>query len=132
MGVFKNLEEARTFFKNDRFATSNGMEIVELGEGYSICRMTAEERHLNTGGTIMGGVLFTLSDFAYAAAANHMHCPTVAMQSDIHFLAAPKDWTLTAFARLVKDGRTTAVYVVDVKDGTGRLVSESTFTGFKK
>ena len=30
MGTFKNPEEARAYFKNDRFATENGMTIGQM------------------------------------------------------------------------------------------------------
>ena len=131
MGVFHSLEEAREYFKGDTFATGNGMELIELGEGTAKTRMTLDERHLNAEGGIMGGVIFTLADFTFAAATNNVHRPTVAMQVSVSFLAAPKDKVLTAEARPLKDGRTSAVYVVSVFDGTGRHVAEFTGTGFK-
>ena len=131
MSVFRSIQEARDYFKGDTFATGNGMEITELSEGSASTRMTLDGRHKNAEGGVMGGVIFTLADFTFAAAANNVHRPTVAMQVSVNFLASPKDNVLTATARQLKDGRTTAVYVVSVYDGTGRHIAEFTGTGYK-
>ena len=131
MGVFQSLEEAREYFQGDTFATGNGMEILEIGEGTATAGMTLDGRHKNAEGGVMGGVIFTLADFAFAAAANSVHRPTVAMQVSVNYLSAPKGNVLTAKARQLKDGRTSAVYVVSVFDGQGRHVAEFTGTGFK-
>jgi len=131
MGVFQSLEEAKEYFKNDTFATGNGMEIVSIGEGTAETRMTVDRRHENAEGGVMGGVIFTLADFTFAVAVNNVHKPTVAQQVSINFLSAPKDKVLTARARQVKDGRTSGVYIVDVHDGTGRHIAQFVGTGFK-
>lgn len=39
MGSFKDIQEARDFFTNDRFATENGMFIDSIGEDFAICSM---------------------------------------------------------------------------------------------
>ena len=39
MGTFKSLEEVREHFRNDHFATENGMEIDAFGENHCRCSM---------------------------------------------------------------------------------------------
>ncbi len=131
MSTFQNLEEAREYFRHDTFATGAGMEIEAIGEGTSVCRMTLDGRHCNAAGGVMGGVIFTLADFAFAVATNNVHRPTVAQQVSINYLSVPKDAHLIAKARQIKDGRTSAVYIVDVFDGTDRHVAQFVGTGFK-
>ena len=80
MGTFATLEEAREHFKNDRFATNAGMQIDEIGEDCSICSVTLTDDHKNAYGGVMGGVIFTLADFAFAVCANNIHALSVAMQ----------------------------------------------------
>ena len=58
----KTLEEIRSFFENDRFATENAMVIDEVADGYAKCSMLISERHRNAVGGVMGGVPFTLAD----------------------------------------------------------------------
>ena len=60
------LEEAREYFSQDRYATEvTGAVIEEVGEGYArvSCKLTS--CHLNARGFVMGGVMFTLADFAF-------------------------------------------------------------------
>ena len=131
MATFKSIEEAKEYFKNDLFATENGMVLDEIGEGTSAVSMTLTERHRNANGGIMGGVAFTLADFAFAAACNNVHRPTVGAQVSINYLSAPKGEKLFAKAECIKDGRSTCVYNVDVTDETGRAVARFTGTGYK-
>ena len=131
MSTFQNIEEARAYFTGDRFATENGMTLDAIGEGTSECSMTLSARHQNANGGVMGGAIFTLADFAFAAAVNNVHRPTVAQQVSINYLSAPKGKRLIARARCRKDGRTTCVYVVDVVDDAGRDVAQFVGTGYK-
>lgn len=55
-------------------------------------------RHLNAAGTVQGGALFTLADFAFAVAANAGGVLTVSLQNSISFLRAAKPARLTARA----------------------------------
>ncbi len=131
MGTFTGLEEAREFFKGDRFAATNGMEIEELGEDTVVCSMTLNEDHRNAYGGVMGGVIFTLADFAFAVLSNHIHRLTVAQQVSVNYLAAPKGDRLRARAVLKKTGRSSTIVNVDVTDDTGRDILQFVGTGFK-
>ena len=131
MGTFSSLEEAREYFKGDRFATDSGMVLDEFGDGSASCSVELGEGHRNANGGIMGGVMFTLADFAFAVAANNKHMPTVAQQVSINYLNAAKSGRLTAKASCIKDGRSTCVYNVDVTDDSGRDIARFTATGFK-
>ncbi len=131
MGAFRSLEEAREFFRNDRFASSNGMTLDELREGGCVCSMTLRDDHRNALGGVMGGVIFTLADFAFAVASNHDHRSTVALDVNIHFLSASKGERLRAEARCVKSGRTTGVYEITVTDDLGKTVALFVGTGYK-
>ena len=131
MGTFYSIEEAREHFQKDRFATENGMALDELTDEYSLCHVDLTERHLNAYGGVMGGVIFTLADFAFAVLCNNDHQLTVALNVNISFLSAPKGHTLYAKAVRVKNGRTTGVYSVEVTDETGRQVALFVGTGYK-
>ena len=131
MGRFASLEEAREFFKNDRFAASNGMVLEEVFDGGSVCSLELGPEHRNALGGVMGGVIFTLADFAFAVASNNDHPSTVALDVNIHFFSAPKGGRLTARASCVKSGRTTAVYEITVTDESGRNVALFIGTGYR-
>ena len=131
MATYKSLEEAREVFKGDRFATVNGMQIDELGEDSCVCSMTLCDDHRNAYGGVMGGVTFTLADFALAVTSNQIHSLSVAQQVSIHYLSAPKGERLIARAKCIKSGKTTTVVNVDVSDDTGRLIAQFVGTAFK-
>lgn len=131
MSTFNSVEEAIEYFKNDKFAYNSGMVLEDLGEDFSLCTMELDDRHLNANGGIMGGVMFTLADLAFAALSNNIHRPTVAQQVSINYLAAPKGETLNARAELIKSGRSSTIIQVKITDETGREVALFTGTGFK-
>ncbi len=131
MGTFKDIEEARTYFKGDRFASDNGMVIDEMDSEHSVCSMELNEGHKNANDGIMGGVIYTLADFAFAVLANEIHKPTVAQQVSMNFLSAPKGKKLYAAAKCIKNGKTSTVITVDVSDDLGRDIALFTGTGFK-
>ena len=66
----------------------------------------------------MGGVLFTLADFAAAVTANmsdelislHSSLHWVSLDSTIHYLAPATGVKLIATCKTMKQGRTTALY----------------------
>ena len=131
MGSFTTIEEARAFFSNDRFATENGMTLDELDDRHAVCSLALSERHRNAHGGVMGGAIFTLADFAFAALTNDRDRSTVAQQVSVNYLAAPKGGRLVATARWRKDGRSSCVVNVDVADDTGRDIAQFVGTGFK-
>ena len=125
------LEEARTFFSGDRFATENGMTLDERDGEPAVASLVLSERHRNAHGGVMGGAIFTLADFAFAALTNDPGRTTVAQQVSVSYLAAPKGGRLVATARYRKDGRSSCVVNVDVSDDAGRDVAQFVGTGFK-
>ena len=121
------------FNDNDHFAKENGMVITRLEEGASEAVLTASERHFNGMGIIMGGALFTLSDFAFAAAIHTFGFRAVGMNSSTAFLKPGKGVPgakFTARAKLVSKTRRTAVFDVNVYDDANRLLTHSIMTGF--
>ena len=131
MATYKSLEEAQEIFKNDRFATVNGMQIDELGEDSCVCSMTLNDNHRNAYGGVMGGVTFTLADFALAVTSNQIHSLSVAQHVSIDYLSAPKGDRLIAKSKCIKSGKTTTVIDVNVYDDTGRLIAQFVGTAFK-
>ena len=131
MGVFKDLEDARAYFQGDRFALENGMVLDEVGEGSSECSMVIRDGHKNANDSVMGGAIFTLADFAFAAAANNVHRPTVAQQASVNYLSASRGSRLIARAVCKKDGKNSCVYNIDVVDDLGQCIAQIVTTGFK-
>ena len=128
---FETLESAREFFYKDKFAVNTGIVLDEITEDEAICSLELNDEHRNAYGGVMGGVIFTLADFAFAVLSNQIHQLTVAQQVDIHYLSAPKGDKLIAKATCRKNGRTSSIVNVDISDNTGRDVAQFIGTGFK-
>lgn len=131
MSKFGTIEEARAYFAGDRFATESGMTIDELDEEHAVTSVELGARHKNAFGGVMGGAIFTLADFAFAALTNDRDRVTVAQQVSVNFLAQPKGGRMTATARFKKDGRMSCVVNVDIADDAGRPIAQFIGTGFK-
>ena len=126
------LKELQERVRSDRFAAAMGAEILEARPGYARCGLALGELHRNAAGGVMGGVTFTLADFAFAVAANCEKLATVSLSSQIAYLSRPKGERLIAVANRVKEGRSTCYYTVDVTDELGTPVAQVTTTGFIK
>ncbi|MBR6794254.1 MAG: PaaI family thioesterase [Clostridia bacterium] len=126
----KTLEEVRKIFEEDRFATENGAVIEEIGAHSAVCSMVLTPSHRNAMGAVMGGVYFTLADFAFAVAANWEEMGCVSLHSDISFLGAAKGEKLIAKAVCIKNGKRTACYRIDVTDEHGNSTATVTTTGY--
>lgn len=121
------------FFKNDRFATEAGIELIEIKKGYGKARLVVGSQHLNAGNTTQGGAIFTLADLALAAAANSHGTLALSLTSNITFLrgSGPGD-TLTAEAHERYIGRNTAHYQIDVTNQHGKLIATFEASVYRK
>ena len=130
----RTLQEVKVFFQNDVYATgTTGIEIVEARPGYAKVTLDVDARHMNAGGRVMGAVYYTMADFAFAVANNYdmEEGMTVTLTSQINFLDAARGKTLTAEAHVIRDGRNTTFYRVDVTDELGTQIATVSSNGFR-
>lgn len=118
--------------KNDRFATFIGIELVKMEPGYAVAKMDILENHLNGVNMIQGGAIFTLADFAFAAAANTSGHVTVGINANIVYFKASKGKTLIAEAKEVSVSQKIAHYNVDVFNENKDYIAQVSITGYKK
>jgi acyl-CoA thioesterase len=89
--------------------------------------MTVGNEHFNGVGIVHGAAIFSLADFAFAAASNSHGVVAVAINANISFVKAATSGTLTAEAREQSINPKLATYLVDVTDDEGDRVA--TFQG---
>lgn len=118
---------AELFNRADAFAAHNGMAITELKEGFARATMELQPFHLNAAGTVHGGALFTLADFAFAAASNSRGQLALSINSSIAIFRGAKTGVLTAEAREVSHAPKLSSFEVAVHDADKRLLA--TFQG---
>ncbi len=127
-----DVSRAREFFGNDKFATeATGIVITDVGKNYARVELDLEERHYNAIGAVMGGVCFTMADFAFAIASNFDRAPCVTMGSQIMYLNGARGKHLICEARCLKDGRKSCFYELTVTDELGTEIAVVTTEGFK-
>jgi len=125
-----SLEEVGTFFANDRYATASlSPTIMEARPGHAVVRMDVDPaRHLNGLGGLMGGVSFTLADYALAIATNVGQGPTVSVTSSIEYLSALRGTALEATCEVDHSGHTLCFATIDVRDDLGTHIARMTAT----
>ena len=131
--VIETLEQAREFFSNDRYATDSGMYIEKVSPRYALIRMPIDERHQNARGSLMGGVILTIADFACAVACKFGLDTGAYVSADAHtsFLSACRGKELIAEAICIKQGGRLAFYEVSITDELETPVARSNFTMYR-
>lgn len=128
-----SIDEIREAFASDRFAATALSPVVEEARpGYSRVRVHIVENHLNGLGALMGGVSFTMGDFAFAIASNVGQPPTVSTNASIDFMGVPKTGDLVAECTVEKAGRTLCFATAKISDDAGNPVTRINFTGCRK
>ena len=120
------------FFKNDRFASMAGVELMEISEGYAKARMLITPEHLNGGRVCQGGALFTLADLAFAAAVNSHLVLTFSTSSNITFFQSVAQGYVYAEAREIVNHPRLPYAEVKITDEGGRLIAVFTSSGYRK
>ncbi|MCD4801094.1 MAG: PaaI family thioesterase [Methanococcoides sp.] len=117
------MEKIKEFFKMDKFAEYIDVELLEVSEGYAKAKMDIHEHHLNGVGIVQGGAIFTLADFAFAAASNSHGTVAVAINANISFVTSTTSGTLYAQARENSKNPKIATYTVDITDEEGNAIA---------
>ena len=101
--------------KNEPYANYLGMELVELNAGFAKVTLSPTPHMLNAHGTVHGGIIFSLADYAFAAASNSYGNTAVGVTNTINYMnPGLGDHALTAVAHEVKKTRRLAWYRIEV------------------
>lgn len=79
------LKIAEKMLSEDKHSQQLGIEIVAAEIGYSVCKMTLADIHLNGHGTCHGGAIFTLADTTFAHICNAYNHVAVAHMCNIAY-----------------------------------------------
>jgi acyl-CoA thioesterase len=124
--------DVKALLGRDRFAAENGIELLEVGPGSARARLQVAPRHLNGVEIVQGGAVFTLADFAFAAASNSHGRVAVAIDVSISFLKAVSSGVLHAEAREEHVNERLSTVLVRVTDQDGDLVALFKGTAYRK
>jgi acyl-CoA thioesterase len=126
------MEHIKQRLQQDKFAERCDIELLSISPGLATARMTLHPDHLNGIGTVQGGAIFTLADFAFAAASNSHGTVAVAVNASITFMKAATTGTLWAEARELSKNFKIGTYSVEIKDDQGDLVAHFQGLAYRK
>ncbi len=118
------MDKLKQFFSTeDKFARHCGIELLEVEPGRAKTSMKIEPHHLNGARTVHGGAIFTLADFAFAAASNSHGTLAMGINTSTSFVKAATHGTLYAEAQEQTKNPKLATYSVLVTDDIGETVA---------
>jgi acyl-CoA thioesterase len=124
--------DIKAYFKKDQFAARNDIELIEAADGHARARMTLHPHHWNGLGTIHGGAIFSLADFAFAAASNSHGTVAVAIDANITFMKAVSAGVLYAEAKEVSKNFKLGSYAVEIRNELGELIAHFHGLAYRK
>lgn len=120
--------------QTDAFAKFLGAKVEIINPGHSRVSLIINDHMTNFHGTTHGGIIFSISDMAFAAACNSHGKVAVALNVSICFLkpSYPGDH-LVAEAKEEHDGRRISLYRIKIyNENTGELIAESQDQAYRK
>lgn len=126
------MPDVRTMLAQDAFAAQTGILLEHVEPGLARARLEVGPNHLNGVGIVQGGAIFTLADFAFAAAANSTGSVAVAIDVSISFLKAVTGGVLFAEAREESASGRISTSLVRVTDEEGALVAMFKGTAYRR
>jgi acyl-CoA thioesterase len=117
------MDSLKEFLQRDAFVKHCGIELVSVAPGHAVARMKIEPWHFNAVGIVQGGAIFTLADYAFAAASNSHGTVAVGINVSITYMKSSSAGTLTAEAREVALNPKLATYTVNVTDAAQSLIA---------
>lgn len=124
--------DPKKFLQNDRFAKLLGIELLEISKGNATAKLEIKDKHLNTVDIAHGGAIFSLADFAFAAASNSHGNIAVGINANISFVKAARKGILTAVASEISRNHKLATYSIVVTNSEGELVASFQGTVYRK
>jgi len=117
--------------QSPRFAEINGIVYGEITETTARAYIDVTEASLNLYGIIHGGLLFSLADSTAGMCAKANGDSSVTLAANINYLEAISTGRITAYANLIRRGKTTTVIDVTITSDQDVLLAKGTFTMYR-
>jgi len=110
--------------QEDTFSQRIGVKLIELLPGSARTTLPITDETINIYQMAHGGAIFSVADQACEAAGNSYGEPAVALQQNIHFLAAGKSGDrLEATAKVIHRSNRIGLIEFEVKNQEGSLIA---------
>ncbi len=107
-----------------------GVELTSVGVGSARAELLLRPEHMNGVGICQGGVLFSLADYALAAASNYNEESVLSLDVSISYCKAVKSGRIVAEAREICRTRSTVVGDAEIRDDQGQLICVARSRGY--
>jgi acyl-CoA thioesterase len=108
---------------HDQFVQHNGIKLTQISRGHAIAKMKIQKYHFNSVNVVQGGAIFTLADFAFAAASNSYGSVALGISVNIFFVKSAMKGTLIAEAKETSVTPKLATYQVTVTDQKKEIIA---------
>ncbi len=110
--------------REDTFSKRVGVKLAELLPGFARTTLAITDESINIYKMAHGGAIFSVADQACEAAGNSLGEPAVALQQNIHFLAAGKSGDfLEATAKVSHRSKRIGLIEFEVRNQEGLLIA---------
>ena len=122
---------ASTILERDKTCRSMGICLEYVNEGTATLSLKIKEQHINGHGICHGGIIFTLSDSAFAFACNSRNAASVAQHASVTFIKpAELGDKLFATAKEISLVKRNGIYDVTVTNQNAHVIAE--FRGYSR
>jgi acyl-CoA thioesterase len=128
--IQKKMDKYIEYFKRDKFAAACGIKLIECYPGYAKTEVNIASKHLNGADVVHGGLLFTLADFAFAAAANAYGYVTLAVSNSISYYDKCDNGLIIAEAMELAKSNRLIHCDVSIKHESGTLLASLKGTAY--
>ncbi len=118
------------YFKGDNFAHENGIVLVSCNPGHATVKVEINARHLNGAGVVHGGLLFTLADFAFAAATNSYGKVALSINASMNFFEKSTSGTIIAEATEISHSNKLIHCDINIRQKNGPLLANFKGTAY--
>ncbi len=130
MPEYDSSKQIEVMMKDKFICELIGIKLEETGKGFARAGLEIRENHLNGVGIVQGGVIYSIADYAFAAASNYSEEKVVGVDTSISFVRAVSGGRIYAEAEEVSRSRSFAVCRVRVFDGGGNLLAVMNARGY--
>ena len=128
----EKISQIRKMLDKSEYIKELGIVVTEISGGRATGKVPLDKKHLNPGGTMHGGCLYSLADTVAGSLAYSMGADVVTVEGGLHFLEAAKDTEWVYCEAIVKRaGKCLVVVDVELKDDNKKLLDCGTFTYFR-
>ncbi len=125
MPKYVEKQDWRGILAQDKLVQLLDIKLLEAAEGFAKTQVTLTEKHMNGVGFTHGGTIFTLADYALAAASSSFGVIGVFINGNLSIIKSSHlGETLTATAKKEHQGWRLGFFEVTVTDEAGNLVAK--------